>query len=158
MSSPFISLCLAIRVQMTLYLIWGVNILLSIQSYQIQKNMMKTSVFLFQPKKEETGHTSAALCTLSNPNSFSSTTEVTFIPKTFSSHACFYHFIAYVYIYAGLFSQRLIFHINGIILHIFLLFRAAYASCGSSQARGQIGAAIAGLRHSHSNVESEPSL
>jgi len=37
----------------------------------------------------------------------------------------------------------------------FFLFRAAPAACGSSQARGQIGAAAAGLYHSHSNARSE---
>ena len=40
----------------------------------------------------------------------------------------------------------------------FLLFRAAPVAYGSSQARGQIGAAAADLHLSHSNVESEPNL
>ena len=40
----------------------------------------------------------------------------------------------------------------------FFLFRAASAAYGSSQARGQIGAAAAGLHHSHSNAESESHL
>ena len=40
----------------------------------------------------------------------------------------------------------------------FLLFRAASAAFGSSQARGRIQAAAAGLHHSHSNVGSEPRL
>ena len=40
----------------------------------------------------------------------------------------------------------------------FLLFRAAPLTYGSSQARGQIGAATAGLHHSHSNDRSEPHL
>ena len=35
-----------------------------------------------------------------------------------------------------------------------LFFRAAPTAYGSSQARGQIGAAAAGLHHSHSNVGS----
>ena len=34
-------------------------------------------------------------------------------------------------------------------------FRAAPVAYGSSQARGQIGAATAGLHHSHSNTRSE---
>ena len=38
---------------------------------------------------------------------------------------------------------------------IFFLFRAAPAAHGSSQARGWIRAAAAGLYHSHSNTESE---
>ena len=40
----------------------------------------------------------------------------------------------------------------------FLLFRAAPAACGGSQARGRIGATAAGLRQSHSNSGSEPCL
>ena len=32
------------------------------------------------------------------------------------------------------------------------LFTAAPMACGSSQSRGQIGAAIASLHHSHSNI------
>ena len=36
-----------------------------------------------------------------------------------------------------------------------LLFRAAFAAYGGSQARGQIGATAAGLHHSHSNARSE---
>ena len=37
----------------------------------------------------------------------------------------------------------------------FFLFRATPAAYGSSQARGRIGAAAAGLRHSCSNARSE---
>ena len=40
----------------------------------------------------------------------------------------------------------------------FLLFRAASMAYGSSQARDQIKAAAASLRHSHSNARSEPHL
>ena len=40
----------------------------------------------------------------------------------------------------------------------FLLFRAAPGAYGSSQARGQIGAAVAGPHHSHSDVGSKLSL
>ena len=39
-----------------------------------------------------------------------------------------------------------------------VLFRAAPGPYGSFQARSQIGVAPAGLCHSHSNTESEPSL
>ena len=38
------------------------------------------------------------------------------------------------------------------------LFRPVPTACGGSQARGPIGAAAAGLHHSHSNVGSEPRL
>ena len=41
------------------------------------------------------------------------------------------------------------------ILFFFLLFRAALVAYGSSQTRGLIGAAAAGLLHSHSNVGSK---
>ena len=41
---------------------------------------------------------------------------------------------------------------------LFLLFRAAPVAYGSSQARGGIGAVMAGLHHSYSNGGSEPSL
>ena len=41
---------------------------------------------------------------------------------------------------------------------VFLLFRATPAAYGSSQARDQIGAAAAGLHHSHSNARSKPRL
>ena len=40
----------------------------------------------------------------------------------------------------------------------FLLFRATPVACGSSQANGRIRAIAASLRHSHSNVGSEPHL
>ena len=41
---------------------------------------------------------------------------------------------------------------------LFLLFRATTMAYGSSQARGRIRAAAAGLHHSHSNARSEPCL
>ena len=41
---------------------------------------------------------------------------------------------------------------------LFLLFRDASAAYGSSQARGQIGAAAASLHHNHSNLGFEPPL
>ena len=43
-------------------------------------------------------------------------------------------------------------------LYILFFFRAVPAACGSSQARGQIGAAAASLHHSHSNIRSRPHL
>ena len=56
----------------------------------------------------------------------------------FSFQALFYHFFFFF---------------------VFLLFFwAASAAYGGSQARGLIGAVAAGLRQSHSNVESEPRL
>ena len=44
------------------------------------------------------------------------------------------------------------------LLFLFLFFRTVPVAYGSSQARGQIGAATAGLRHKHSNAGSEPRL
>ena len=44
------------------------------------------------------------------------------------------------------------------IFYFFCLSRAAPEACGGSQARGLIGAVAAGLRHSHSNLGSEPCL
>ena len=41
---------------------------------------------------------------------------------------------------------------------VLCLFRAALVAYGGSQARGQIGAVADGLRHSHSNMGSEPHL
>ena len=38
------------------------------------------------------------------------------------------------------------------------LFRTSPVAYGGSEARGQIGAVAAGLRHSHSNAGSEPRL
>ena len=43
-------------------------------------------------------------------------------------------------------------------LLFFLLFRAVPTTCGSSQARGPIGATAASLHHSHSKIRSEPHL
>ena len=43
-------------------------------------------------------------------------------------------------------------------LFFFLLFRAAPSACGSSQARGQIGAIAASLHHSHSQTGSKQHL
>ena len=45
-----------------------------------------------------------------------------------------------------------------IVLFCTSLFRAPLVAYGSSQARGQIKAAAADLRHSHSNVRSKPHL
>ena len=53
-------------------------------------------------------------------------------------------------------------HFVVFLLLLFFLFwfffRATPVAYGSSQARGGIGAAAAGLHHSHSNVGSEPHL
>ena len=43
-------------------------------------------------------------------------------------------------------------------LSFILFFRATLEAYGGSQARGQIGAIVAGLHQSHSNVGSEPRL
>ena len=45
-----------------------------------------------------------------------------------------------------------------VFLFVCLLFRAAAAAHGSSQANGEAGAAAAHLHPSHSNVGSEPHL
>ena len=45
-----------------------------------------------------------------------------------------------------------------IIIFFFWHFRATCVAYGSSQARGRIGAAAAGLHHSHSNMGSQPHL
>ena len=46
-----------------------------------------------------------------------------------------------------------------IVVCLFVVFfRATPEVYGSSQARGSIGAAAAGLHHSHSNTRSEPCL
>ena len=44
------------------------------------------------------------------------------------------------------------------ILFIYFLFRAEPKAYGSSQGRGPMGTAAAGLYHRHSNVGSEPCL
>ena len=54
------------------------------------------------------------------------------------------------------------FYYSNIILSllkfIYFFFKAAPAAYGSSQARGQIGAAAASLHHSHGNTRFEPHL
>ena len=45
-----------------------------------------------------------------------------------------------------------------LLINLFLLFKAAPAADGCSQARGPIGATTAGLHHSHSNARCEPHL
>ena len=47
---------------------------------------------------------------------------------------------------------------SSLFVGLFCLFRAAPMACGISQAGGRIGAVAAGLRHSQSNVGSEPCL
>ena len=62
--------------------------------------------------------------------------------------------------YRGLQKTTFAFHYCSLldIFFSFSLFRAAPVTCGSSQARGQIGATAADLHHSHSNARSEPHL
>ena len=52
---------------------------------------------------------------------------------------------------------EIVYHIQVyfISFYLFFLFRATPVTYGSSQVRGRIGAAAAGLHHSHSNVGSE---
>ena len=47
---------------------------------------------------------------------------------------------------------------NSCFVFVSLLFRAIPVAYGCSQARGQMGAATAGLHHCHSNAGSEPHL
>ena len=55
-------------------------------------------------------------------------------------------------------EETLFYFISFYFILLFLSFRAAPATFGSSQAKGGIRAAGAGLQHSHSNVGSEPHL
>ena len=50
--------------------------------------------------------------------------------------------------------------VNGLSFFFFFfgLFRATLMAYGGSQARGQIGAAVASLHHSHSSARSAPCL
>ena len=48
--------------------------------------------------------------------------------------------------------------LGGFFFFFFIFLRATVAAHGSSQARGQIRAAAAGLPHSHSDTVSEPPL
>ena len=81
----------------------------------------------------------------------------------------FPHFVSSLYllscklsihtVYTFLFLQLAFFESDFMIYFLFylfvLLFRAVPAAYGGSKARGQIGAAGAGLHHSHSNAGSE---
>ena len=55
-------------------------------------------------------------------------------------------------------NQYFIFHCICLIFYFYLFLfcfsRAGHAACGSSQGRGQVRAAAAGLHHSHSNLGS----
>ena len=53
--------------------------------------------------------------------------------------------------FSGVFWWTEVFH----FILLFLLFRAALLAYGVSQARDQIGTVAAGIRHSHSNTDSE---
>ena len=60
-----------------------------------------------------------------------------------------------------IFYWSIVFCFFVLLLLLFCLFafsRAAPMACGGSQVRGLIGAIATGLRHSHSNVGSEPHL
>ena len=59
---------------------------------------------------------------------------------------------AHTHSYSGVSSMR------EVLSFFFLLFRAASAEYGSSQARVQIEVTAAGLHHSHSNAGSQPCL
>ena len=55
-------------------------------------------------------------------------------------------------------SRYSTFHLEQFFFFFGNLFRIAPMAYGGSQARGLIGAAAAGLHHSHSNAGSEPRL
>ena len=55
----------------------------------------------------------------------------------------------------GCLHTHILFWGFGVFFVLFCLFRAAPTAYGSSQARGQIRAIVAGLCHSHSNARSE---
>ena len=59
-------------------------------------------------------------------------------------------------IHFGVFWGVLLFCIVFVFVLFCFYFRVATVAYGSSQARDQMGAIVPGLRHSHSNVESEP--
>ena len=70
-------------------------------------------------------------------------------------------FIIYIYLhpnYGPLILQSSPLQNQSDKLFFFLLFRAAPAAHGCSQARGRIGATAASLHHSHSHTGSEPYL
>ena len=56
-------------------------------------------------------------------------------------------------------SPKVLFCFIYLFVYLFIyLFRAGPTAYGSSQARGQIRAAVVGLYHSHGNLGSEPRL
>ena len=56
------------------------------------------------------------------------------------------------------FSKSIYLCITRFVLFCFFLFRVAPAAYGGSQTRGPVGAAAAGLHHSHSSSGSKPHL
>ena len=69
-------------------------------------------------------------------------------------HSSFYA-QTHIYEYKHTFSHMHVFICTLPHLTYFFLFRAAPTAHGSSQPRGRIGAAAAGLQHSHSNAGAE---
>ena len=69
-------------------------------------------------------------------------------------HGISFHFFEFIILFYIFILYFILF------IYLFLLFRAAPVAYGCSQARGQIGAAAAGLCHSHSNPgsDSDPCL
>ena len=84
------------------------------------------------------------MCPVSGPHSISGS-QNSFITKAKNCNSSFEHTTTMLLVQSNLF-----------FFFFFWLFRATPAAYGSSQARGQIGAAAAG--HSHSNPRSEPHL
>ena len=75
-----------------------------------------------------------------------------FFPKIFIANIA--HFLFLLKLLLQIIEINIIFFFN----FYFLVFRAAPAAKGSSQARGWIGATTAGLCQSHDNIRSEPNL
>ena len=85
--------------------------------------------------------------------------------RMFLTHRLFCIFMFYINIPVRVSFSFLLFVTDQFIyIYIFFFFvflsffRAAPAAYGGSQARGLIGAVVAGLRHSHSNARSKPRL
>ena len=64
--------------------------------------------------------------------------------------------LGYIYLGVILQSHRIV--VCNFLTFFFFLVRGTLMAYGSSQSRGQIGAAAAGLHYSHSNTRSKPCL
>ena len=71
-------------------------------------------------------------------------------------HLLFVYFLMMTILACVFLPPSLLLHF--LLLLLLCIFRAAPVACGGFEARGRIGAADAGLHHSHSNARSEPHL